>query len=182
MSRYFNYTGDDYVAHFGIKGMKWGLRRYQNNDGSLTPAGKTRYNKKSDRQLKLEAKYQQKGKSKSEAEAAAKKRIKIERVIAATTVGAGVVLYAKNKPQVDSFVHSSMNKVMRNEKIGEPIAAALPAGVLFTALSVYSKHNKLGRATSMKKAGVSDADIAKQLNLPEWYVKTLFWQDPSLQT
>ena len=30
-------------AHFGIKGMKWGRRRYQNKDGSLTPAGKKRY-------------------------------------------------------------------------------------------------------------------------------------------
>jgi hypothetical protein len=46
MSRYFNYTRDDYVAHFGIKGMKWGVRRHQNNDGSLTPTGKTRYSKK----------------------------------------------------------------------------------------------------------------------------------------
>lgn len=32
-----------YLAHHGILGMKWGLRRYQNNDGSLTPAGKNRY-------------------------------------------------------------------------------------------------------------------------------------------
>lgn len=33
----------DYLAHFGIKNMKWGVRRYQNKDGSLTPAGKRRY-------------------------------------------------------------------------------------------------------------------------------------------
>lgn len=31
------------LAHWGIKGMKWGRRRYQNADGSLTPAGKKRY-------------------------------------------------------------------------------------------------------------------------------------------
>lgn len=31
------------LRHHGIKGMKWGVRRYQNNDGSLTPAGKKRY-------------------------------------------------------------------------------------------------------------------------------------------
>lgn len=30
-------------SHYGIKGMKWGRRRYQNKDGSLTKAGKARY-------------------------------------------------------------------------------------------------------------------------------------------
>lgn len=33
------------LYHWGIKGMKWGQRRYQNKDGSLTPAGKKRYEK-----------------------------------------------------------------------------------------------------------------------------------------
>lgn len=32
-----------YLAHHGIKGMKWGVRRWQNNDGSLTPAGYDHY-------------------------------------------------------------------------------------------------------------------------------------------
>lgn len=31
------------LYHHGIKGMRWGVRRYQNQDGSLTPAGKKRY-------------------------------------------------------------------------------------------------------------------------------------------
>ena len=31
------------LAHFGTKGMKWGQRRYQNPDGSLTPLGEKRY-------------------------------------------------------------------------------------------------------------------------------------------
>lgn len=31
------------LYHHGIKGMKWGVRRYQNEDGSLTAAGKARY-------------------------------------------------------------------------------------------------------------------------------------------
>lgn len=32
-----------YLAHYGVKGMKWGFRRYQKKDGSLTQAGKKRY-------------------------------------------------------------------------------------------------------------------------------------------
>lgn len=32
-----------YLSHHGIKGQRWGIRRYQNEDGSLTPAGEKRY-------------------------------------------------------------------------------------------------------------------------------------------
>lgn len=34
---------NDELKHFGIKGQKWGVRRYQNEDGTLTSAGKNRY-------------------------------------------------------------------------------------------------------------------------------------------
>ena len=33
----------DFLVHHGIKGQKWGVRRYQNYDGSLKPAGEKRY-------------------------------------------------------------------------------------------------------------------------------------------
>lgn len=38
----------DYISHFGVKGMKWGIRRYQNRDGSLTPEGRKRYGRSED--------------------------------------------------------------------------------------------------------------------------------------
>lgn len=52
----YHYT--DEIYHHGIKGQKWGVRRFQNEDGSLTPAGKRRYKEdgtfKSDKELKKE--------------------------------------------------------------------------------------------------------------------------------
>lgn len=35
----------NYLEHDGKKGMRWGVRRYQNEDGTLTEAGKLRYSK-----------------------------------------------------------------------------------------------------------------------------------------
>ena len=33
----------DTLTHHGVKGQKWGVRRYQNYDGTLTAKGKERY-------------------------------------------------------------------------------------------------------------------------------------------
>lgn len=38
-----------YLVHHGIKGQKWGIRRYQNPDGTLTEAGRKRYSDEFDR-------------------------------------------------------------------------------------------------------------------------------------
>ena len=44
------------IEHSGIKGMKWGVRRFQNEDGSLTAAGKERYGSTDKKELKKQAK------------------------------------------------------------------------------------------------------------------------------
>ena len=110
-----NYNQELY--HYGIKGQKWGIRRFQKKDGTLTSEGKKRYSDESTTKSKsttasshkkikvthrdvLEKKYRDSGMSPEEAKAAADKRIKVEKAVAITaglTVAACAAYYAKNK-------------------------------------------------------------------------------------
>lgn len=43
------FSSNDHLAHHGIKGQRWGVRRFQNRDGTRTDAGKKRQQENSDR-------------------------------------------------------------------------------------------------------------------------------------
>jgi hypothetical protein len=46
------YRNNDTLQHHGILGQKWGIRRYQNPDGSYTEAGLLRYGRKFNKESK----------------------------------------------------------------------------------------------------------------------------------
>lgn len=54
MARYYN---ESYLEHHGIKGQKWYVRRFQNEDGTLTDEGRKRYSKIMDKQSMKDKEY-----------------------------------------------------------------------------------------------------------------------------
>lgn len=79
----YNYYYDE-LYHYGIKGQKWGVRRFQKKDGTLTSEGKKRYSddaKKETRYDKLYSKYKTLGYSDEEAKRTANGQVKTERAL-----------------------------------------------------------------------------------------------------
>ena len=129
------------LYHHGIKGQKWGVRRFQKKDGSLTPAGRKRYDddgpsqkkqkeykvpkNKSLHRLKIEEKYKAQGMSEKEAEQAAAKRIRGEQFAvgaAAVTVAACVAYNKYRNHNVDKVLkNAEFHRIMMTDNPDAPV-------------------------------------------------------------
>ena len=95
---------DNELQHFGIKGMKWGVRRYQNKDGSLTPAGKKRYDESDEEREEREKKEKS-------------KKTKAKVATAAISTAAIVTTAAVNKDKIKKGMeYVNTNKPSKGEK------------------------------------------------------------------
>lgn len=154
---------DDVLIHHGIKGQKWGVRRFQNEDGSLTSAGKRRlantadtetrnklaksYNeniasgdKKSIKQAKKDAKKIAKLDDKAEADA--RKAIKTQRKHNAKNVSL----------MSDAELNAQINRLQRERQLKQLTAEVVTPGK-YKATQMLDRYG--GQVLSIAAGGVA---------------------------
>lgn len=97
----------DDLYHHGIKGQKWGKRRFQNEDGSLTPEGMARYRRKEvHRQLRREAIKKEFMRDRRNEKAAKRKEAltAISGIAVSAALVSATIAYASHKDQIDSAI------------------------------------------------------------------------------
>lgn len=126
------YKYPDFLMHYGIKGQQWGLRRFQNEDGSLTEEGKLRYNegkpeseewrkneaehltdaelRRRNNRLQMERQYKDLMTTESEREAKQRRKDIINKVIIGTGVSLAAVAMRGHWKQAASFISNFAKK------------------------------------------------------------------------
>lgn len=120
------------LTHWGVMGMKWGRRRYQNPDGSLTPEGKRRYAYK---QMSLSEKIAYKKKYKAQKAALekarearkAKQEFEAEKKKVLESGNAEDILKFKNKLTADE-INKALDRLDADTKASDRLAAAVNKG------------------------------------------------------
>ena len=162
-----------YLAHHGIKGQKWGIRRYENPDGSLTEAGKARYGRSQRRSFR---------KSSNEAYRNAKSLVrsgkitkdskqfmnaKRDKIVSKYGTGKDLYNYLNgNKVEKNSAIESSFRRKGRTATktaLGTIGGLTLVAGTTATAAAITSALTKIGLLTIATGTTAGAAVIGKTI-------------------
>ena len=127
------------LQHHGIKGQKWGVRRYQNEDGTLTESGKKHYSIVSDRRShreNLKNAYIRNGFTDKEADEIAKGRVTTEKILIGIGAAAliGVAAYGATK-----YARNNFDSVV---KAGTTLSRVASNGAQSVKDGFYATHDK----------------------------------------
>lgn len=143
-------TNTSYLVHYGIKGQKWGVRRYQNLDGSRTSAGLAH-----DREIYAEEVGKSSGSSSTSTSSSTsehrgltdsqKQTLKNvgKAALVVGSVAAAGYLYAKHKDQIDSTIASMGKSIVGNK---------LPTEITSSGRSFVQKAFDEAQLSSLKRA------------------------------
>lgn len=167
-----NFISETELYHHGIKGMKWGIRRYQNADGSLTPAGKKRYGSSADihnmstddlrrtvNRMYNEQRYMELTRSSS----------------AISKAASGIDRASKTATDINkAYKAIGGDKNPYSKVAGQGIEAASRASKLAKKIDSTSQTKKHAKETMEKLEKMSDSDLAREidrLNLEQQYAR-----------
>ena len=177
------------MAHHGIKGQKHGLRRFQYEDGSLTPAGKERYGVKSLRKKAINEAKTQKELDTKEKENVERRFYKAAK-LGAAGLGIGFIskrIRARGALGMIAGEGSSAGNLARVSVGTLGRTAALGAGVVATNLTAkggMSQHNikmrRLELSEKSKKNKAIDAVVKAERKAPK--AKTPWNENPTPNT
>lgn len=148
------------LVHYGILGMKWGVRRYQNYDGSYTRAGLKRYDKSMENYEHANERYKEV--KKSNAPKADVTNARLARKKAERQLRKDYKHLAQDKlGDQGKELYSRGETITGNEALKNTIAKV--GGVALSAAAYNSKTNILGSQTATKilaGAGVASMGVA----------------------
>lgn len=163
------------LTHWGTKGMRWGVRRYQNKDGTLTPAGKKRYTKEMEK-LKAEEKVlKNRQRTQGQLDKLEAKRKEIEALKSGKSISKSSTKESGKtsvKEMSDDELRKVVNRLMLEQQYkklkpeqiskGKKFVDSIMKNVIAPAATEVGKNVVKNAMTNMVTKATSEADKKKQ--------------------